>query len=227
MNCLTCGAHNISQREGRFAPSAASFLNEVTFPARHTLTHGDRIVVRAIAEAMFSQDGEVSEARLDAHVEDVDRYVSAASRAVRAGLRLALFVVRIAPLLMFFRMRTIERLCVDERVAVLSRLERSRLTHLSLAFIGWRTVMTLVFYEDPIELRNIGYAGEERLRHKRRLPALAAFVAAPILIPREARVAIAPPAEESGVRLRTDHDADSEHPPAVAPAESNGSREVA
>ena len=186
-------------------------------------------MVRAIAEAMFAQDGEVSDARLDAHVADVDRYVSAASSPIRFGLRVALFVVRIAPLLLFFRMRTLERLSVDDRVAILSRLERSRLTHLSLAFIGWRTVMTLVFYEDPIELRAIGYAGEERLRHKRRLPALPVLVAGPGLVPAFARVAIAPPAEESGVRLRADSDADSERPLVAAPATEPalGAREVA
>jgi hypothetical protein len=193
----------------------------VTFPRRQTLTDGDRIVVRAIAEAMFSQDGEVSETRLEALVADVDGYVSAASRSIRLGLRVALLVVRIAPALMFFRMRMVERLSIDDRVALLSRLERSRIALLALAFIGWRTVMTLVFYEDPIELRNMGYAGEERLRHKRRLPALP--IAAPqILVPVETLVAMVPPADESGVRLDVEHDADSEHPATAAPA-----REVA
>ena len=157
------------------------------------------MIVRAIAEAMFAQDGEVSGRRLDAHVTDVDAYVSAASKEVRVGLRIALFVVRLAPLLFFFRLAPLERLPIDERVTLLSRLERSRIALLSLAFIGWRTVMTLVFYEDAAELRNIGYAGEERLRHKRRLPALPLLVAAP------------PTPAESGVRLRdADGDAESE-----------------
>jgi len=147
-------------------------VSEVPFPDRRTLTPQDRVTVRAIAEAMFAQDGEVSGARLDAHVSEVDAYVSAASAEVRFGLRLALLVVRLAPLLFFVRLSTIERLAIDDRVALLSRLERSRVAPLSLAFIGWRTVMTLVFYEDPAELRAIGYAGEERLRHRRRLPAL-------------------------------------------------------
>lgn len=182
----------------------------VPFPARHTLTRRDRVVVRAIAEAMFSQDGEVSDARLDAHVTDVDDYVSAASPAIRFGLRLALFVVRVTPLLLLFRLGTLERLGVDDRVALLSRLERSRITLLSLAFIGWRTVMTLVFYEDPIELRSIGYAGEERLRHKRRLPSL-------VVSPLPALLAVAPRPDESGVRLREDSDADSERTPAALP----------
>ena len=182
----------------------------MSFPARRTLTARDRVIVRAIAEAMFAQDGEVSSARLDAHVADVDDYVSAASIEVRSGLRLALLVVSLAPLVFFFRLATIARLSIDDRVALLSRLERSRVTLLSLAFIGWRTVMTLVFYEDAAELRNIGYAGEERLRHKRRLPAL------PLL------AAVVPTAAESGVRLR---DADAERESGAE--RPSGAREVA
>jgi hypothetical protein len=167
-------------REGYFAPRRAlrtesASVRRVTFPARQTLTARDRVVVRAMAEAMFAQDGEASGARLDAVVGEVDAYVSAASR--------------IAPLLFFFRACLLERLSIDDRVALLARLERSPIALLSLAFIGWRTVLTLVFYEDPAELRAIGYAGEERLRHKRHLPAFAA---------------VAPPPEESGVRLRDD-----------------------
>ena len=183
----------------------------MSFPDRHTLTGRDRVVVRAIAEAMFSQDGEVSAARLDAHVTSVDRYVSAASRGIRFGLRVALLVVRFAPLIMLFRLRTLERLPVDERVALLARLEQSRLALLSLAFVGWRTVTTLVFYEDPTELRNVGYVGEERARYKRALPVVTAAASL---------VASVPPPEESGVRLRGDS---KPSPEEVA----NGSREVA
>jgi hypothetical protein len=181
-----------------------------SFPGRTTLTRRDRETVRAIAEAMFSEDGEVDGARLDAHVLDVDAYVSAASRVVRAGLRLALFVVHLAPLLLFARLRTLERLPVDERAAVLSRLERSRLATLSLAFIGWRTVMTLIFYEHPAELRALGYAGEGRVRHARHL----ALAPAPAI----------PAPVESGVRLR-ELDAPDEAEQAAAPG--SGSREVA
>lgn len=174
-----------------------------SFPERRTLTSRDRVVVRAIAEAMFSQDGEVEPERLDAHLDEVDAYVSAASRPIRAGLRIALFVVSIAPMLLLFRMRRIDKLSVEDRVSVLSRLERSRVTNLSLMFIGWRTVMTLVFYENAEELRAIGYSGDERKVYKRRLPTLA----------------VAPAPEESGVRLRGDHaddDEDEDHEHKVA-----------
>jgi hypothetical protein len=187
-----------------------------SFPDRTTLTHRDRIVLRAVAEAMFSQDGEVERARLDAHVDEVDAFISAASKPLRVGLRIALFIVSIAPLLLFFRMRRIDKLSVDDRVVVLSRLERSRITNLSLAFIGWRTVMTLVFYENPVELQRLGYAGDERKVYKRRLTVVTTTpVQEPIAVEESLMiplVAVAPPPDESGVRLRdnTSERADAE-----------------
>ena len=195
----------------------ATVLSEVivrSFPLRTTLTTQDRVVLRAVAEAMFSEDGEVEASRLDAHLEEVDAFISSASKPLRAGLRFALFVVRIAPLLLFMRARRIESLSVEERVRVLSRLERSPFAHLSLAFIGWRTVMTFVFYEHPVELATLGYASDERKVYKRRL----ALAPAPVLIPVVARiVAVVPEPAESGVRLRDDvHALDSERAPAVA-----------
>lgn len=188
----------------------ASFLSEVivrSFPLRTTLSKQDRVVLRAVAEAMFSEDGEVEASRLDAHLDEVDAFISSASKPLRAGLRFALFVVRIAPLLLFMHLRRIESLPVDARVRVLSRLERSPFAHLSLAFIGWRTVMTLVFYEHPVELATLGYASDERRVYKRRLA----------LVPAPARVvAVAPEPAESGVRLREDVELDSERAPAAA-----------
>ena len=193
----------------------ATFLNVVivrSFPLRTTLTTQDRVVLRAVAEAMFSEDGEVEASRLDAHLEEVDAFISSASKPLRAGLRFALFVVRIAPMLFFMHVRRIESLSVEERVRVLSRLERSPFAHLSLAFIGWRTVMTFVFYEHPVELATLGYATDERKVYKRRL----ALVPAPIQVATRI-VAVAPEPAESGVRLRDDVDAlDSEHAPAAA-----------
>src|SRR5688500_4808114 len=98
-----------------------------------------------MAEAMFAEDGDVEAARLEAHLDDVDAFISAASKAVRLGLRIALLLLRLAPLLVLFRAATLERLSVADRVALLSRLECSRRITLSLAFIGWRSVMTLLF----------------------------------------------------------------------------------
>jgi hypothetical protein len=201
----------VATTERERLPSARSFA------ARTTLTRGDRLVLGAVAEAMFSQDGEVEHAALEAHLDQVDAFISAASKTLRLGLRLALFVVRISPLLLFFRMRTIERLPVDERVAVLSRLERSRVSNLSLAFIGWRAVMTLVFYESAAELKTLGYASDERKVYKRRLALVAPSL--PLGLP---LLPTTPLPEESGVRLRGGdaHDRDSEHPPVAAPIDA-------
>jgi hypothetical protein len=179
--------------------SPLSFLS--SFPERTTLTRGDRIVLRAIAEAMFSQDGEVDGSRLDAHVDAVDAFISHASKPVRFGLRFALFVVRIAPVLLFFRMRMLESLSIDDRVSVLGRLERSRFAELSLAFVGWRAVMTMVFYEHPAELASLGYASDERKVYKRRLALVASALPVQVAVPVP---------EDSGVRLRGDHH-DDEH----------------
>jgi hypothetical protein len=207
--------------------AAASLPFILAFPARTTLTKRDRVVLRAVAEAMFSPDGEIERARIDAHLDELDSYISAASKPVRAGLRLALFVVRVAPVLLFFRLTTIERLPVDDRVAVLLRLERSAVVSLSLAFTGWRAVMTLVFYEHPDELLRLGYDGDERKIYKRRL-AMAEVVVASVpavpVPPDSAPVPSgAPPSQDSGVRLRRrdldDHEA--------ADADDSGEHRVA
>ncbi len=214
LSFLSSSAERSAEPSPQRSPERTSERFAERFSARKTLTRRDRIVLRAVAEAMFSQDGEVERERLDAHLDEVDAFISNASKPVRLGLRFALFVVRLAPVLLLFRMRMLESLEVDERVAVLSRLERSRFAELSLAFIGWRTVMTLVFYEDPVELAALGYASDERKVYKRRL-ALAPM-AAPMPM-----VAQAPPPEESGVRLRGDAggaDRDSDHP---APADAH------
>src|SRR5882762_10417929 len=105
---------------------------------------------------MFGEDRVLDEQRLEHHVDDVDALVSSASKPVRFGLRLALVFVRLAPLLLFVRFATLERLSVHERAELLGRLERSG-SRLSLAFIGWRSVMTLLFYEDANELARLGY----------------------------------------------------------------------
>jgi len=167
-----------------------------TFPRRATLSDHDRVVVRALAEAMFEDDDrETYEAgRLDQLVDDVDAFISVATKTTRFGLRVALFLVRLAPIFFFLRLTTIERLPRSERTDLLARLERSKRAGLSLAFVGWRTVMTLVYYDNERELHQIGYAGAERTRWKRALPVVAPT---PVVVP----VPL-----ESGVRLREDLD---------------------
>jgi hypothetical protein len=145
---------------------------------RTTLSGDDRLVVRALAEAMFAPDGEVSAQRLDAFVEDVDAFISPASKTLRFGLRAMLFAIRWSPLL-FFRLRRFDALTVDERIAHLERLERSKVRQLTMLVVAYKTVLTMLFYEDPEEQKALGYPGAERRRWKRgpALPVLDAPVA--------------------------------------------------
>ncbi len=139
--------------------------------ARTTLKAHHRPVLRALAEAMFSPDGEVEPERLDAFVEDVDGFISPASKTLRFGLLLMLFAIQWSPLL-FFRFKTFDELSVDERVVHLERLEHSKVKQLPLLVVAYKTVLTMIFYEDEQEQQAIGYPGHERRRWKNgpRLP---------------------------------------------------------
>ena len=122
-------------------------------------------MLRALAEAMFSPDGEVEPERLDTFVEDVDGFISPASKTLRFGLLLMLAAVKWSPLL-FFRFKTFDELSVDDRVHHLERLEKSKVKQLPLLVVAYKTVLTMIFYEDEQEQRAIGYPGHERRRWK-------------------------------------------------------------
>lgn len=127
-------------------------------------------MVRALAEVMFSPDGEASDERLEAFVDEVDAFISPASKTLRFGLVLMLTAIRWSPLL-YFRFRTFDELTVDERLHHLERLETSKIKQLPLLVVAYRTVMTLLFYEDEGEQKNtLSYPGPERKRWKRALP---------------------------------------------------------
>jgi hypothetical protein len=165
------------------------------FPGRPVLGATERRVLHAVAEALFDGCSDVSQGRLRSHVEDVDALLGAASRRVQWGLRLAIWLVRLSPVLLGMSFARLDALPVARRVAVLSALERSRWTSLLLPFVGVRTVMMLVFYEHPTELAAIGFRPHARARYTRHLTVLTA----------EAKAVPVP--AESGVRLREDADA--------------------
>lgn len=60
--------------------------------------------------------------------------------------------------------RPFEDLDVNARVRLLERMERSRFTPLVLAFVAYKTLLTMMFFEMPEELRAMGYPGLERKR---------------------------------------------------------------
>ena len=66
---------------------------------RTTLRPRHRPIVRALAEALFSPDGEATPERLDAFVDEVDDFISPASKTLRFGLVMMLGILRWSPLL--------------------------------------------------------------------------------------------------------------------------------
>src|SRR5690242_16659366 len=92
---------------------------------RTTLKARHRPVVRALAEAFF--DGEMSSARLDAFVDEIDRFMSATSKTLRFGLVMILTVIDLSPLF-FFRPTTFKNMNVAERVHHLEKLEASKVS---------------------------------------------------------------------------------------------------
>lgn len=133
---------------------------------RTTLKARHRPVVRALAEAFFSPDGEVPDGKLDAFVDDVDGFISPMSKTMRFGLVALLFAVQWSPLL-YGRFRTFVEMKVEDRVHHLEKLEGSKVTQLSLLVVAWKTLLTMLYYEDPDELKALGYPGPERKRHLR------------------------------------------------------------
>ena len=130
---------------------------------RTTLAPRHRPVVRALAEAFFSPDGEIPRERLDAFVDEVDSYISPASKTLRFGLTAMLSLIQWSPFL-FARLRPFTEMRREDRIAHLERLESSKLVQLPLVVVAYKTLMTMLFYEDEGELRAIGYPGAERKR---------------------------------------------------------------
>jgi hypothetical protein len=128
---------------------------------RTTLRPRHRPIVRALAEALFSPDGEASPERLDAFVDEVDNFISPASKTLRFGLVLMLGVLRWSPLL-FGRFKLFDSMTVDERVHHLERLDKSKVKQLPLIVVAFKTIMTMLFYEDEKELVGLGYRSERK-----------------------------------------------------------------
>lgn len=138
---------------------------------RTTLRARHRPVVRGLAEALLSPDGEVDPERLDAFVDEVDVFVSPASKTLRWGLLVMLDVVRWMPLFLIGKFSTFEGLPRGEKTRMLEAMERSKVAELTLIVVAYKTIMSILFFEAPHELRGIGYPGHERHRYLRGLPA--------------------------------------------------------
>lgn len=141
----------------------------------------------------------LTNARLDELTLRVDRMIAAAGPLVRGGMRFAMFVLWLSPLLLGMHVSTLPRLEVEKRTEVLRALEHSRFTNLLLMFVGVRAVLTMIFYEDPVELADLGYSAGHQTRYERHTRQLTVLQTVPAPL-------------ESGVRLKEDRvDESGEH----------------
>ncbi len=120
-------------------------------------------MIRALAEAFFSPDGEVTDDRLDDFIDEFDAFISPTSKTLRFGLVTILALIQWSPLL-YGRFGTFTDLDREQRIRHLERLEASRLVQLPLLVVAYKTVMTMLYYEHEDELAWLGYPGPERKR---------------------------------------------------------------
>jgi hypothetical protein len=132
--------------------------------ARRTFARRHLQVIAAFAEALFDDPAAPFEpGQLEALAANCDQFVSPASKTLRFGLRTILDVLRWLPLLVIGRFATFEELPLPDRVKMLGRMERAR-PPLPLMLVAYKTILAMLFFEDPRELAATGYPGPERRR---------------------------------------------------------------
>jgi len=123
-----------------------------------------RAVVRALGGALFAHADGPRPEQLDALVDGFERHLVPVSVVQRSLLLLALELVRWLPVLLFMAPRPFEDLTLDGRLRLLHRMDRSRATILLMPLIAFKSILSMYFFEDPSELRAMGYPGDERKR---------------------------------------------------------------
>ncbi|HEY3822744.1 MAG TPA: hypothetical protein VGL81_36520 [Polyangiaceae bacterium] len=123
-----------------------------------------RDVVRALGAALFAHAEGPRPEQLDALADGFERHLAPVSRVQRSLILLAVELVRWLPVLLFIAPRTFEDLSLDARLRLLERMDRSRFTLLLMPLIAFKSLLSMYFFEDPSELRAMGYPGDERKR---------------------------------------------------------------
>jgi hypothetical protein len=121
-----------------------------------------RAVLRAFGEALFAHAGGPRPEQLDRLVDRVELHLEPVSRAQRMMLLLSLDFVRWLPVLLFVALSPFEGVSLEKRGALLERMDRSRAAPLLLPLIAFKTLMSMHFFEDEAELREMGYPGDDQ-----------------------------------------------------------------
>jgi hypothetical protein len=124
------------------------------------LQRRQRIVLRALGDALFAHESGPSEAQLDALVDGFEAHLTPVSRTLRFGLLSMLDLIRWLPLLLLVSVRCFDDLSRVARVRLLERMERSRVAALLVPLVAYKSFLAFIFFEDPDELRAMGYPGD-------------------------------------------------------------------
>jgi hypothetical protein len=136
---------------------------QITLAARH------RRVARAFAEALLALPAAPGDGPgpADALVDTFDAHLGSVSRGLRPLLLLALDWLRWLPVVLFVAARPFENLSLAARTSLLERMDRSRSPLLFLPLVAYKTLLSMMHFEQTAELRALGYPGEDRVRWKR------------------------------------------------------------
>ncbi len=110
---------------------------------------------RCVAETLFArEDGPPPAARLDWMTRDLADFFGHVTLRARLLFRACVATVYwLAPLLIA-KLPPLSRLSIDDRVEALERLER---TPLSMALLGAKAILCIVYYEHPDAADEIGW----------------------------------------------------------------------
>ncbi len=132
--------------------------------ASFALSGRQRATVRALAEALFHHADGPTPDQLDRLVVAVEAHLAPVSRPQRAALLLALELIRWLPVLLWVAADTFDSISVPKRLRILERMDRSKAIALLMPLVAFKTLFSMLFFEQPEELRAMGYPGDQRKR---------------------------------------------------------------
>jgi hypothetical protein len=127
---------------------------------RFALRSRQRVVLRALGEALFAHDEGPRQDQLDRLVDGFEAHLTPVSRTLRFGLLAMLDLIRWLPVILLVSWRPFEGLARERRVRLLERMEGSRVAALLVPLVAYKAFLAFIFFEDADELRAMGYPGD-------------------------------------------------------------------
>jgi hypothetical protein len=132
--------------------------------AAFTFSERQRAVMKALGEAILHHADGPTPPQLDVLMADAEAHLGRVSRPQRAAILLGLLLVRFLPFLLLSALEPFDALSVPKRLRLLERMDRSRWSVLLMPLVAFKSLLSLLFFEQPAELRAMGYPGDDRKR---------------------------------------------------------------